>query len=122
MSSSMKKTNVVVDNAKNCRSRTTKRKSSSLFREMATDTQTLLQQQRIKEKQLLKQWKADRAYEKKTRLIIRKKAHDVRRGDKERFDENDGDDLYIWKHDGCDEACLKDNCMQYMLDYLFSNE
>ena len=57
----MKKTNVVVDNAKNCRSRTTKRKSSSLFREMATDTQTLLQQQRIKEKQLLKQWKADRA-------------------------------------------------------------
>ncbi len=85
--------------------------------------ETLIQQELKKEKELLKQWKAARYSEKKTKLIVRKKAHDVRRSEKERFteiDENDSEDRYIWKHVDCNEECLIDDCQQYILDYLCS--
>jgi len=54
--------------------------------------ENILQQQRIKEKQLLLKWKAARATEKKTQLIIRKQSRDVCRKDKERFNETDETD------------------------------
>lgn len=54
--------------------------------------ETLLQEQRRKEKELLKQWKAARDNEKKSKLIIRKQAHDVSRREKERFSETDETD------------------------------
>lgn len=89
--------------------------------------ETLPQQQLRKEKELLKQWKATRDNAKKIKLIVRKQAHDVCRREKARFNEideseyNDGgyvEDRYIWKHDGCNEECLKENCEQYILEYL----
>jgi hypothetical protein len=128
MNSSTKK-NIVLDNAFITKRRGAKRKNT--FRAMEVETQTLLQQQHIKEKQLLKQWKAARAIEKKTRLIVRKQAHDVSRREKQRFsDMDDGEydeagciaDRYVWKHTGCDEECKADNCLQYMLEFLSSGD
>lgn len=54
--------------------------------------ETLSQQQLRKEKELLKQWKAIRDDAKKTKLIVRKQAHDVSRREKERFNETDETD------------------------------
>jgi hypothetical protein len=85
----MYKRTIVVDDIQGRRTNT-KRKD---IKTKPVDIDTLLQQQRAKEKQLLKQWKAARADGKKTRLIVRKKAHDVSRGEKQRFseiDENEG--------------------------------
>jgi hypothetical protein len=93
--------------------------------------ENILQQQRIKEKQLLKQWKAARAVEKKTQLIMRTQSRDVRRCDKERFSENDETeydtcgqviDRAVWKHAGCRKECEADDCNQWQLDYLNSYE
>ena len=117
MTTKMSKQNINVDDAIKTR---TKRNHVSII-----EDETLLQ--RIKEKQLLKQWKATRDNTKKTKLILRKQAHDVCRREKARFNErdeseyNDGgyvEDRYIWKHDGCNKECLKDNCEQYILEYL----
>jgi len=128
MNSLLKKT-IVLDDAYINKRRGTKRKTA--IRVMEDDTQTLLQQQRIKEKLLLKQWKAARATDKKTRLIIRKQSNDVRRREKERFSEMDESeydeagciaDRYVWKHAGCNEICKADNCVQYMLGYLSSGD
>jgi hypothetical protein len=130
MNSLLKKT-IVLDDAYINKRRGTKRKTASLRRVIEDDTQTLLQQQRIKEKLLLKQWKADRTTDKKRRLIIRKQSHDVRRREKERLSEMDESeydeagcitDRYVWKHAGCDEICKADNCVQYMLGYLASGD
>jgi hypothetical protein len=114
----MSKQNINVDDAIKTR---TKRNHVSII-----EDETLLQ--RIKEKQLLKQWKAERNAEKKTRLIVRKQAHDVSRGEKQRFgyiDESEYDergyieDRYVWKHEGCNAECKADNCQKYMLEYLY---
>ena len=86
----MYKRTIIVDDIQGRRRTNTKRKD---IKTKPVDIDTLLQQQRAKEKQLLKQWKAARADGKKTRLIVRKKAHDVSRGEKQRFseiDENEG--------------------------------
>jgi hypothetical protein len=93
--------------------------------------ENILQQQRIKEKQLLKKWKAARAAEKKTQLIMRTQSRDVRRGDKERFSEIDETEYdtcgqvinrVVWKHVGCTKECEADDCNQWQLDYLNSYE
>jgi hypothetical protein len=112
------KRNVVVDD------RVKSRKGRRRYK-----NESLPQQQLRKEKELVKQWKAVRDDAKKTKSIVRKQAHDVSRRDKARFNEtdeseyNDGgyiEDRYIWKHDGCNKECLKENCAQYILEYLCS--
>jgi hypothetical protein len=78
---STKRNTIVVDDRTKCRNKRTYK------------NETVLQQQRRKEKELLKQWKAARDSGKKTKLIVRKQAHDVRRGEKERFGEDDDEYL-----------------------------
>jgi len=68
-------------------------------------------QQYIKEKQLLKQWKAARASGKKTQLIVRKQSRDTSRGEKERFNETDETD-----YEFCGEPvdrCIFKSCPEY---------
>jgi hypothetical protein len=117
---------IVMDNARFINK---SRSRSRAMKPKRSDMETLLQQQRIKEKQLLKQWKTERNAEKKTRLIVRKQAHDVRGREKQRFsdmDESEYDergyieDRYVWKHEGCNAECREDNCEQYMLEYVCS--
>jgi hypothetical protein len=112
MSTKNTKRNLVVDDR--MKSRKGRRKYKN---------ETLLQLQRRKEKELLNQWKAERDNTKKTKLIVRKQAHDVSRREKERFiDETDyiEEDRYIWKHDGCNKECLEENCAEYIMEHLFS--
>ena len=116
------KRSIVVDREMQGRN---KRKS---FKKNKKTEETLMEQQRRKEKEMLKEWKAARESGKKTQLIIRKQSRDVRRGEKERFAETDASDyddsgfivnLAVWKHEGCHAECLQDNCQQYMLEYLY---
>ena len=114
----------IVLDEKQTTSRCGRKKNSDRQREIKpTD---MLQQQRIKEKQLLKQWKAARGKEKKTQLIVRGQSRDVRHGEKECFTKIDGpykhviatEDLYIWKHAGCDDACKAGDCIEWILDHM----
>jgi hypothetical protein len=98
------------------------------FKQNKKTDETLMEQQRRKEKEMLKEWKAARESGKKNQLMIRKQSRDVRRGEKERFAETDASEYddsgfivnrAVWKHEGCDADCLKDNCQQYMLEYLY---
>ena len=91
-----------------------------------TELDILLQQQRLKEKQLLLQWKAVRETEKKIRSIVRGQSRDAVAKGKECFIKMDGsydsiadtESHYVWKHDGCSAACKADNCQQWMIEYL----
>jgi hypothetical protein len=98
------------------------------FKQNKKTDETLMEQQRRKEKEVLKEWKAARESGKKNQLIIRKQSRDVRRGEKERFAETDASEYddsgfivnrAVWKHEGCNTECLQDNCQQYMLEYLY---
>jgi hypothetical protein len=73
----------------------TKRRSTKQNKRSNGDLEDILQQQRIKEKQLLLKWKAARDAEKKNQLIMRKQSRDVCRKDKERFNETDETDYEI---------------------------
>lgn len=81
----------------------TKRRSIKQYKRSNRNLEDILQQQRIKEKQLLLKWKAARDAEKKNQLIMRKQSRDVCRKDKERFNETDyefcgaPEDRYIFK-------------------------
>lgn len=112
------KKNINVDEAVKTR---TKRKHISKI-----EDETLLQ--RIKEKQLLKQWKLARTAGKKTRSIVRCQSRDVTANVKQQFSERDESeyelcgavkDYYVWKHAGCNAECKADDCQQWMLDYLY---
>ena len=70
----------------------TKRRSTKQNKRSNGDLEDIIQQQRIKEKQLLLKWKAARDAEKKTQLIMRKQSRDVCQKDKERFNETDETD------------------------------
>jgi hypothetical protein len=108
----------------------TQRKAKPTQRKAKEDSVTeldiLLQQQRLKEKQLLLQWKAVRETEKKIRSIVRGQSRDAVAKGKECFTKIDGsyesiadtESHYVWKHDGCSAACKADNCQQWMIEYL----
>ena len=87
------------------------------------ELETLLQQQRIKEKQLLLQWKAVRETEKKIRSIMRNQSRDIHSNEKRRFAQMDLADYansdetdYVWKHHGCNAECKNDDCMSWKLE------
>ena len=94
------KRNVVVDDGMKSRKGRRKYKNESL-----------LQLQRRKEKELLKQWKAVRDDAKKTKSIVRKQAHDVSRREKERFNETDETDYEICG--APDDRCVFKCCPEY---------
>ncbi len=73
--------------------------------------ETSSQQQLRKEKELLRQWKAVRDDAKKTKLIVRKQAHDVSRREKERFTETDETDYEICG--APDDRCVFKCCPEY---------
>ena len=91
---------------------------------MEAELDTLLQQQRIKEKQLLRQWKEVRETEKKIRSIMRSQSRDIHARGRDYFTRNEGpyemvsdtESHYIWKHDGCNDECKTDNCMSWLLE------
>ena len=111
------KRNIVVDREMKGRN---KRKSFT----KGNRDETLLQQQRRTEKELLKQWKDNRASEKKTKIIMRKQSRDVRAGEKECFNPLDGaideETHYVWKNDGRHTKYVPDDCKQWIVDYLLS--
>jgi hypothetical protein len=115
--------NIVMDE-KQTTGRSGKKKNSDRHREMKpTD---ILQQQHIKEKQLLKQWKLARGKEKKTQLIVRGQSRDMSRGAKECFTKIDGpythvidtEAHYIWKHADCNVVCKAGDCIEWILDHM----
>jgi hypothetical protein len=121
------KRSIVMDESLTKKSRSTKQKRRSNGRV----EENILQQQRIKEKQLLLKWKATRAAEKKNQLIMRKQSRDVCRKEKERFNEMDETeyidtccwqviDRAVWKHADCSEECKADDCEQWRIEYLCS--
>jgi len=87
------------------------------------DLDTLLQQQYLKEKELLKQWKEVREKKKKILSIMRSQSRDISDKEKRQFanryaadDHGYTNDLHIWKHEGCNSECKKDNCMWWKLE------
>ena len=113
------KRNIVVDREMKGRN---KRKSFTKGNKKRDET--LLQQQRRAEKEVLKQWKDNRASEKKTQIIMRKQSRDVRAGEKEYFNILDGgideETHYVWKNDGRHTKYVPDDCKQWIIDYLLS--
>jgi len=127
MSTRMNKRNLVVDDNDYGLKKQSKRRAQSKAKEYnVTELDILLQQQRLKEKQLLLQWKAVRETEKKIRSIVRSQSRDAVAKGKECFTKMDGsydsiadtESHYVWKHDGCSAACKADNCQQWMIEYL----
>ena len=127
MSTRMNKRNLVVDDNDYGLKKHSKRRAQSKAKEYnVTELDILLQQQRLKEKQLLLQWKAVRETEKKIRSIVRGQSRDAVAKGKECFTKMDGsydsiadtESHYVWKHDGCSAACKADNCQQWMIEYL----
>jgi glutamate synthase domain-containing protein 2 len=124
---SIKKRNVVVEDHTFGRN-TIKKHESNRRRTKETDDEaeleTLLQEQRVKEKQLLQQWKEVRENEKKIRSIMRNQSRDIHARGRECFTINEGphdmvsdaESHYIWKHDGCNNECKMDNCMSWLLE------
>jgi hypothetical protein len=82
------------------------------------ELESLLMQQRIKEKQLLQHWKYVRDSDKKLQAILRSQSRDVIRREKQHFGELNDDvkDQYVWKHEGCNNECKKDNCTWWLLE------
>jgi hypothetical protein len=80
----------------------------------------IMKMQRLKEKQILNQWKADRDAEKKTRFIARSKSRDISKEEKQL--EPDSSHNYeetpksIWKHENCTEECAADDCLWWKLE------
>ena len=76
-----------------------KRKTIKPRSRITDETQILILQQLQKEKQLLNAWKAQRANEKKNKIMVRKQRRDVRAIEKGRFTEMTADEkadyLYI---------------------------
>lgn len=127
MSTRMNKRNLVVDDNDYGLKKQSKRRAQSKAKEYnVTELDILMQQQRLKEKQLLLQWKAVRETEKKIRSIVRSQSRDAVAKGKECFTKMDGsydsiadtESHYVWKHDGCSAACKADNCQQWMIEYL----
>ena len=141
MSTRMNKRNLVVDDNDYGLKKQSKRRAQSKAKakltqrkakptpakeDNVTELDILLQQQRLKEKQLLLQWKAVRETEKKIRSIVRSQSRDAVAKGKECFTKMDGsydsiadtESHYVWKHDGCSAACKADNCQQWMIEYL----
>ena len=119
MSTRMNKRNLVVDDNDYGLKKQSKRRAQSKAKEdSVTELDILLQQQRLKEKQLLLQWKAVRETEKKIRSIVRGQSRDAVTKGKECFTKMDGsyesiadtESHYVWKHDGCSAECKADNC------------
>ena len=73
-----------------------------------------------KEKQLLQQWKKDRAMEKKARTILRKYAvyekYDKDRNDDDVEDGASESNAIQWAHKGCNEVCKADKCIWWLLE------
>ena len=123
---SIKKRNVVVEDHAFGRKNIKKHESNRRIKETADEAEldTLLQQQRIKEKQLLQQWKEVRENEKKIRSIMRKQSRDFHARGRDYFTRNedpyemvsDTESHYIWKHDGCNDECKMDSCMSWLLE------
>lgn len=88
MSTQLKKRNVVVEDSL-LRKRSKKHQRSNKRKNHSHTSGDMIQQQRRKEKELLKIWKAMRDDEKKTKSIIRKQAQVVSRNEKECFNETD---------------------------------
>lgn len=127
MTTRMNKRNLVVDDNEYGLKKQSKRRAQSKAKEdNVTELDILLQQQRLKEKQLLSQWKAVRETEKKIRSIVRGQSRDAVAKGKEYFTKMDGsydsivdtESHYVWKHDGCSATCKADNCQQWMIEYL----
>jgi hypothetical protein len=103
--------------------RTESKAKQNQARQDTVELETLQQQQRIKEKQLLLQWKAIRETEKKIRSIMRNQSRDIHSNEKHRFAQMDRDDYartdetdYVWKHHGCNAECKADDCMSWKLE------
>ena len=124
MYTSTKKRNVVVEDHAFGRKNIKKNESRHTKQNMEAELDTLLQQQRIKEKQLLRQWKEVRETEKKIRSIMRSQSRDIHARGRDYFTRNEGpyemvsdtESHYIWKHDGCNDECKTDNCMSWLLE------
>jgi len=124
--SSTKKRNIVVEDhafgCKNMKKPESNRRTKQSEDEAELDT--LLQQQHLKEKQLLQQWKEVRENEKKIRSIMRSQSRDVHARGRACFTRNEGpyemvndaESHYIFKHDGCNDECKTDNCMAWLLE------
>lgn len=82
----------------------------------------IMKMQRLKEKQILNQWKADRDAEKKTRFIARSKSRDISKEEKQKLEEQDDEAVVeektqsIQKHEHCNSACAADNCLWWKLE------
>ena len=125
--SSIKKRSIVVEDQafgrKNIKTHESNRRRAKQIDD-AVELDTLLQQQRIKEKQLLQQWKEVRENEKKIRSIMRNQSRDIHARGRDCFTRNEGpyemvsdaESHYIWKHDGCNDECKTDNCMSWLLE------
>ena len=123
MYTSIKKRSIVVEDHAFGRKNIKKRERNHHSKQTATvevELNTLLQQQRIKEKQLLQQWKEVRENEKKIRSIMRNQSRDFHAKGRDCFTRNedpyDAESHYIWKHDGCNDECKADNCMSWLLE------
>ena len=79
------------------------------------ELETLLQEHRIKEKQLLEQWKDVRATEKKIRVIMRNQSREKQGFILPTIQEYDPAE-YIAKHDGCNSECKKEKCASWLLE------
>ena len=140
MNSNIKRNVVVDDNDYGClrkqqqptkskrrSGRTTKAKTPPPTADDDAELDILLQQQRIKEKQLLLEWKALRETEKKIKSIMRNQSRDTVVKSKEYYTKIDGnydiinelENRHIWKHAGCNAACKADDCQQWIMDYLY---
>jgi hypothetical protein len=121
---STKLNNLVMDVSEHRNSsRSNKRKNSrdDGGRKQELKGYNMLQQQRIKEKELLKQWKMARGSEKKTRSIVRSQSRDVCSINKLQFSEHDDEDgsvveRFVQKHDGCNAVCKADDCIWWNLE------
>ena len=90
-----------------------------------TDMDTLLREQRGKEKQFFRQWKEkNRDNKKKIRSIMRNQSRDFHTRERESFTRNEApygmvihdETYYIFKHDGCNPECKADNCISWLLE------
>lgn len=124
MYTSTKKRNIVVEEYAFGRKNINKYEGKRHQTDDAVDLDTLMQQQRDKEKQLLRQWKEVRENEKKIRSIMRNQSRDFHARGRDYFTKmegpygmvNNAESHYIFKHDGCNDECKTDNCMSWLLE------
>jgi hypothetical protein len=83
---------------------------------------TLLKNQRIKDKQLLKEWKAAQQEKKKTNTIMRRQARDFHAKVNQYLEAGVccswgiTDTYYLWKHEGCNDACKAEDCITWLIE------